>query len=68
MILSLIFFLVLFLGGIWLMGFAQSIADFQALVFVAGLLIVSFSVAFLMRAGKNDATRRSDNWSGKATE
>jgi hypothetical protein len=67
-ILSLIFFLILFLGGIWLMGFAQSIADFQGLVFVAGLLIVSLSIAYLMRAGENDATRRSDNWSGNATE
>lgn len=68
MILSLIFFLILFLGGIWLMGFAQSIADYPSLVFVAGLLIVSLSIAFLMRAGKNDATRRSDNWSGNPTE
>ncbi|MFT4258572.1 hypothetical protein [Microbacterium sp.] len=68
MILSLIFFLVLFLGGIWLLGFAQSIEEYQAIVFVAGLVIVSLSIAFLMRAGKNDATRRSDNWSGNATE
>lgn len=67
MILSLIFFLILFLGGIWLMGFAQSVEDVQALVFIAGLLLVSLSLAFLMRQ-RGSATRRSDNWSGNATE
>jgi hypothetical protein len=66
-ILSLIFFLILFLGGIWLMGFAQSVEDVQALVFIAGLLLVSLSLAFLMRQ-RGSATRRSDNWSGNATE
>lgn len=67
MILSLIFFLILFLGGIWLMGFAQTIDEWQSLVFVAGLLIVTLSVAFLMRE-RGSATRRTDNWSGKPTE
>ena len=41
MILSFIFFMILFLGGIWLMGLAQSLEDFQAIVFVGGLLITS---------------------------
>ncbi len=67
MILSFIFFLILFLGGIWLMGFAQSLEDFQAIVFVAGLLITSLSLAFVMRQ-RGSATRRDDNWSGNATE
>lgn len=67
MILSFIFFMILFLGGIWLMGLAQSLEDFQAIVFVAGLLIVSLSLAFVMRAS-GSATRRKDNWSGNATE
>lgn len=67
MILSLIFFLVLFLGGIWLLGFAQTIPDFQGLVFIIGLLVISLSLGFLMRQ-RGSATRRDDNWSGNATE
>lgn len=67
MILSFIFFLVLFIGGIWLIGLAQSLPDFQALVFIAGVLIVSLSLAFVMRQ-RGSATRRDDNWSGNATE
>jgi len=66
-ILSFIFFMILFLGGIWLMGFAQSMEDFQAIVFVAGLLITSLSLAFMMRQ-RGSATRRKDNWSGNPTE
>ncbi|OAN40775.1 hypothetical protein [Microbacterium sp. H83] len=67
MILSFIFFLVLFLGGFWLLGLAQSIPDFQGLVFVAGILAVSLALAFAMRQ-RGSATRRDDNWSGNATE
>lgn len=67
MILSFIFFLVLFLGGIWLMALAQSLADFQMLVFIGGLLITSLSLAFVMRQ-RGSATRRDDNWSSSATE
>jgi cytochrome c biogenesis protein CcdA len=67
-ILSFIFFMILFLGGIWLMGLAQSLPDeYAAYVFVAGLLIVSLSLAFMMRA-RGSATRRKDNWSGSPTE
>lgn len=67
MILSFIFFMILFLGGIWLMGIAQSLADYQAIVFTAGLLIMCLSLAFMMRQG-GSATRRSNNWLGKPTE
>ncbi|MDQ0728852.1 hypothetical protein [Microbacterium sp. W4I20] len=67
MILSFIFFLVLFLGGIWMMALAQSLEDFQAIVFIAGLLITSLSLAFVMRQ-RGSATRRHDNWSGSPTE
>ncbi|WP_341974020.1 hypothetical protein [Microbacterium sp. LWO13-1.2] len=67
MILSFIFFLILFLGGIWLMGLAQSLEDFQAIIFVAGLLIMCLSLAFMMRQ-RGSATRRSNNWSGNAAE
>lgn len=67
MILSFILFLILFLGGIWLMALAQSLADFQMIVFIGGLLITSLSLAFIMRQ-RGSATRRHDNWSGNATE
>lgn len=67
MILSFIFFLILFLGGIWLMAFAQTAEDFQALIFVGGLLITMLSLAFVMRE-RGTATRRSRNWSGSATD
>lgn len=67
MILSFIFFLVLFLGGIWLMALAQTLADFQMLVFIGGLLITSLSLAFVMRQ-RGSATRRKNNWSGTPTE
>nr|WP_314844024.1 hypothetical protein [uncultured Microbacterium sp.] len=67
MILSFIFFMILFLGGIWLMGLAQTVEDFQAIIFVGGLLITMASLAFVMRQS-GSATRRTDNWSGNATE
>jgi 4-amino-4-deoxy-L-arabinose transferase-like glycosyltransferase len=66
-ILSFIFFLILFLGGIWVMALAQSLEDFQAIVFIAGLLLTSLSLAFMMRQ-RGSATRRKDNWSGSPTE
>ncbi len=67
MILSFIFFLILFLGGIWIMAFAQSAEDFQAIIFVAGLLVTMLSLAFVMRE-RGTATRRTDNWSGPSTD
>ncbi|MFJ2370622.1 hypothetical protein [Microbacterium sp. NPDC087665] len=67
MILSFIFFLILFLGGIWLMAFAQTAEDFQAIIFVGGLLITMLSLAFVMRE-RGTATRRSRNWSGTPTD
>lgn len=67
MILGFIFFMILFLGGIWLMAFAQSMDAYQAYVFVAGLLAVSLALGFMMRQA-GSATRRSKNWSGKSAE
>lgn len=67
MILSFLFFLVLFLGGIGVMGIAHELPDFQALVFCSGLLLVTLALAFVMRQA-GSATRRSNNWSGNATE
>ncbi|KJQ54443.1 hypothetical protein RS85_01595 [Microbacterium sp. SA39] len=67
MILSFIFFLVLFLGGIWVMALAQSLEDFQAIVFVAGLLLTMLALAWVMRQS-GSATRRHKNWTGSPTE
>ncbi|GAB3600568.1 hypothetical protein [Microbacterium tumbae] len=64
MILSFILFLILFLGGIVLMGIAQGLAAFQALAFCGGLLLICLSLAFMMREGRSGATRRSKNWDG----
>lgn len=67
MILSFIFFLILFLGGMYLMGLAQTLEDFQAIVFVGGLLLSMLALAFVMRES-GSATRRTDNWSGNPTD
>ena len=67
MILSFLFFMILFIGGIWTMGISFGLPDFQALAFCGGLLLVTLAMAFLLRQG-GTATRRSNNWSGKAAE
>lgn len=67
MILSFLFFLVLFLGGFWLLGISFELPDYNALVFCGGLLLVTLALAFVLRE-RGSATRRSDNWSGGATE
>ena len=67
MILGFIFFMILFLGGMYLMGLAQSLEDFQAIVFVVGLLITMGSLGFMMRQ-PGSATRRTKNWTGSPTE
>ena len=63
MILSFIIFLVLFVGGIWVMGISFEIAGIEALLFCAGLTMVCLSMAWIMRQG-GGATRRSHNWDG----
>ena len=68
MILSFVLFMVLFIGGIIAMGLAQGLdASIAPFVFCGGLLLVTLALAFMMRQS-GSATRRSDNWSGKATE
>lgn len=64
MILSFIFFLVMFIGGIWMMGISFEVAGLEALVFCGGLAVVCLSMAWIMRAGRSGATRRSNNWDG----
>lgn len=63
MIFSFIVYVVLFLGGIVLMGIAHGLPDFQALVFCAGLIAMCVSLAWIMRQ-PGGATRRSNNWDG----
>ncbi|MFJ2506043.1 hypothetical protein [Microbacterium sp. NPDC087592] len=66
-ILSFLFFMILFIGGIWTMGISFGLPDFQALAFCGGLLLVTLAMAFMLRQG-GSATRRANNWSGNATE
>lgn len=67
MIFSFIIYLILFLGGIWVMGLAQVIEEYQAIVFCVGLLMSTVSLGYVMRQ-PGSATRRSGSWSGNATE
>ncbi|GAA1545871.1 hypothetical protein HD600_000386 [Microbacterium ginsengiterrae] len=64
MILSFIIFLVLFIGGMWVMGISHDIVGFEALLFCAGLALFCLSMAWIMRADRGGATRRSNNWDG----
>ena len=58
----------LHVAEIWLFGIAQSLPENIApFVFSAGIILVSLSLAFVMRQ-RGSATRRSDNWSGNSTE
>ena len=67
MILSFLFFMILFLGGFWLMGISFELPDYNAFAFCGGLLLVTLALAFILRQ-RGSATRRSNNWSGNATE
>ncbi|WP_259607930.1 MULTISPECIES: hypothetical protein [Microbacterium] len=57
-----IVFIILFLGGVFLTGFAHGLPAAQGVVFTAGILLVSLSLAWVMRQA-GSATRRSDSWS-----
>ena len=68
MILSFLFFMIMFLGGFWLLGIAHEMPDtLAALTFVGGILLVSLALGFAMRQ-RGSATRRSENWTGSPTE
>ncbi|MCK2028020.1 MULTISPECIES: hypothetical protein [Microbacterium] len=68
MILSFLFFMILFLGGFWLLGIAHELPDTAAaLTFCAGIILVSLALGFAMRQ-RGSATRRSKNWTGSPTE
>lgn len=64
MILSFIIFLALFIGGMWVMGISFEITGFEALLFCTGLAMFCLSMAWIMRATRSGATRRSHNWDG----
>lgn len=49
--------LLLFVGGIYVLGISFSLPDFQALVFIGGLLLVTLGVAIPVHFGS--ATRRN---------
>lgn len=57
-----ILYLVLFLGGIYLMGCAFNVADFEGLVFTGGLLLTSLAVGlpFLLGAIERRGDARQD--------
>ncbi|MFE6733910.1 hypothetical protein [Microbacterium sp. NPDC057650] len=59
---AFIAFIIMFVGGIYLLGAAFSLTAYQALVFIAGILLVSIALGMLMRQ-RGSATRRSNNWS-----
>ncbi|WP_313354987.1 hypothetical protein [Microbacterium sp.] len=56
-----IVFLVLFLGGMWLLGAAWEMPAWQGVAFSAGIIMVSLAMAYVMRQ-RGSATRRSDSW------
>jgi len=62
-IFSFIVYVVLFLGGVLMMGLSFEVTGFEALTFCAGLLIFCLSLAWIMRQ-PGGATRRADNWDG----
>lgn len=62
MIVSFVIFMVLFLGGIYLMGISFELPEMQAVVFCVGMAAVTLAMAWMMREGKTGATRRSKSW------
>ncbi|MFS2241134.1 MULTISPECIES: hypothetical protein [unclassified Microbacterium] len=56
-----IVFLVLFLGGMWLLGAAWEMPAWQGVAFSAGIILVSLAMAYVMRQ-RGSATRRTDSW------
>lgn len=56
-----IVFIILFVGGIFLLGIAPGLPTAQGVVFTAGILAVSLALAWVMRQS-GSATRRTDSW------
>ena len=56
-----IVFMVLFLGGFYLFGISHELPAGQGYAFSAGILLISLSLAYVMRQ-RGSATNRTDNW------
>lgn len=56
-------FLVLFLGGIVMLGLATEMPAWQGAMFAGGILVVSLSMAIVIHSPSND-TRRSRGLEG----
>ncbi|GAA4480955.1 hypothetical protein [Microbacterium panaciterrae] len=61
MILHYIVFVILFLGGIIMLGIAPGLPAWQGPAFIAGLLLISLALAYMMRE-PGGATKRSRSW------
>ncbi|MDQ4215224.1 hypothetical protein [Microbacterium capsulatum] len=61
MILHYIVFVVLFVGGILCLGIASGLPAWQGVVFVAGILLISGALAYMMRE-HGGATKRTRSW------
>lgn len=43
-------FIVLFLGGMWLLGIAHELPEFQGVVFSGGVLAICLALAIILHA------------------
>jgi small neutral amino acid transporter SnatA (MarC family) len=54
-------FAVLFLGGLVMMGISFELPEWNALVFIGGILVVSFAMGMIMHARGNAHIRDRKN-------
>jgi hypothetical protein len=52
-----IFAMVLFIGGLLLMGYSFDIAGLETAMFIGGLLVLCFSVAMAVEIGRREHRR-----------
>jgi hypothetical protein len=60
-ILHYIVFGILFLGGIVVLGIAPGLPAWQGPAFIAGILLISLALAYMMRE-PGGATQRTRSW------
>lgn len=61
-----VLYLVLFLGGMYLMGFAFNVAEYEGLVFIGGLLLTSLAVGLPFALGAIERRGEPEEDSGSA--
>jgi len=61
-----VLYLVLFLGGMYLMGFAFNVAEYEGLVFIGGLLLTSLAVGLPFALGAIERRGEPEKDSGSA--